>query len=246
MKPVSARVLVVDDEPQLGFSLRSHLTKQGFEVRTVTTIDGALAQGAEWLPHVVVAEWMLCDDLDGISLCDRLRDDNPMMQTILIADAASTEVRNRAEQSRIFAFIEKPLQLDVVSRTVQNAARESLAHSVQVLVLSPSLIVRQASSEALSSSGVCCLAANDDPASAVRLLHDNPGVSVVLIDCQRPSLHYQMLCQQLRDIRPHLVVVGSSEEGDAQDFARLGIENYVSRYCETSELLAALAPITVA
>src|SRR5690606_24626608 len=96
-------------------------------------------------------------------------------------------------------------------------------------------------SEVLSAAGVPHVTASDDePSVAVGLLQEHSDVNVVLLDCHQPSLHQQLLGQRLREERPDLVVVGSSEEGGPEAFARIGVEHYISRFCETGELVAAV------
>ena len=66
------RVLVVDDEEVLVDLISTGLRYEGFDV--AVAIDGrtALAQAAQFRPHLVVLDWML-PGLDGLAVCQRLR-----------------------------------------------------------------------------------------------------------------------------------------------------------------------------
>src|SRR2546430_1163218 len=67
------RVLVIDDEPQIGRMLRTQLSARGYEVEHVTSgSDGLLAAG-ENPPDLILLDLGL-PDMDGIEVCRRLRD----------------------------------------------------------------------------------------------------------------------------------------------------------------------------
>jgi DNA-binding response OmpR family regulator len=69
---VSARILVVDDEPSLVASLSYSLGRAGFQVRIATDGPGALTVAREVEPDLIVLDVML-PGLDGFEVCRRLR-----------------------------------------------------------------------------------------------------------------------------------------------------------------------------
>jgi DNA-binding response OmpR family regulator len=66
------RVLVVDDEEVIVDLISTGLRYEGFEVDVATDGLAALAQAAQFHPHLVVLDWML-PGLDGLTICRRLR-----------------------------------------------------------------------------------------------------------------------------------------------------------------------------
>lgn len=66
------RVLVVEDEEQLGILLRYNLEAEGYEVDAVFRGDEAELRVREQVPDLVLLDWML-PGLSGIELCRRLR-----------------------------------------------------------------------------------------------------------------------------------------------------------------------------
>ncbi|MCC2667919.1 MAG: kdpE [Armatimonadetes bacterium] len=69
----STRILVVDDEPQIGRMLRTQLTARGYQVEHVSTgNDGLLAVG-EQPPDLVLLDLGL-PDMDGIEVARRIRE----------------------------------------------------------------------------------------------------------------------------------------------------------------------------
>jgi two-component system KDP operon response regulator KdpE len=67
-----ARVLVVDDEPQILRALRTILRGAGYEVETAETAERALASAAMQPPEAVILDLVLPDGT-GIDVCRELR-----------------------------------------------------------------------------------------------------------------------------------------------------------------------------
>ena len=67
-----ARILVVDDEPQILRALRTSLRAAGYEVETAETAEAALAQAAMRPPDAVILDLILPDGT-GTDVCRELR-----------------------------------------------------------------------------------------------------------------------------------------------------------------------------
>ena len=81
---MSTRILIVVDEPHYGEYLGDWLSRQGHEVKTASTAHDAIDCGAAWRPHVLVADWMLKESLNGVQVSAAIREANPAVQTILV------------------------------------------------------------------------------------------------------------------------------------------------------------------
>jgi DNA-binding response OmpR family regulator len=78
---MAARILIVDDEPNIVLSLEFLLRKEGYEVATAPNGSEALHQAAAFRPHLIVLDVML-PVVDGFEICRQLR-----------ADPAQTELK---------------------------------------------------------------------------------------------------------------------------------------------------------
>ena len=67
-----ARILIVDDEPNILLSLQFLMKKAGYDVRTATDGEQALAEIARDRPDVVLLDVMM-PKLDGFSVCQRVK-----------------------------------------------------------------------------------------------------------------------------------------------------------------------------
>jgi DNA-binding response OmpR family regulator len=68
----SASVLIVDDEPNILLSLQFLMKKAGYNVRTASNGEEALAEIARAKPDVVLLDVMM-PKLDGFTVCQRIR-----------------------------------------------------------------------------------------------------------------------------------------------------------------------------
>lgn len=67
-----ARILVVDDEPEVRAAVEDGLAVEGYEVRGAADGLAALTEIAAWQPDAVVLDVMM-PVLDGLAVCRRLR-----------------------------------------------------------------------------------------------------------------------------------------------------------------------------
>lgn len=67
-----ARVLVVDDEPQIRMLLCAYLDRDGFEVAEASTGTDAVATAAAWRPEVMLLDLGL-RDIDGLEVLRQVR-----------------------------------------------------------------------------------------------------------------------------------------------------------------------------
>ncbi len=85
-----ARILVVDDDPNVAEVLGRYLEREGYLVET--TGDGivALARALETLPDLVVLDLML-PGMDGLEVCRRLREAAPIPVIMLTAHGEESD-----------------------------------------------------------------------------------------------------------------------------------------------------------
>jgi two-component system nitrogen regulation response regulator NtrX len=119
---MSDTVLIVDDEPSIIQSLQGILTDEGFEVMAADAGLKALDIIKETIPDIVLLDiWM--PDIDGIETLERIRELYPGLQVIMISGHGTIETAVRATKLGAYDFIEKPLSLEKVLLSINNALK---------------------------------------------------------------------------------------------------------------------------
>ena len=113
-------ILIVDDEPGIIQSLQGILTDEGFEVMAADGGLKALNIIKETIPDIVLLDiWM--PDIDGIETLKRIRALYPSLQVIMISGHGTIETAVKATKLGAYDFIEKPLSLEKVLLSINNA-----------------------------------------------------------------------------------------------------------------------------
>lgn len=115
------RVLVVDDEPISALAVGQYLEDCGFHVRIAGSGRQALELGEESPPDILVSDWKLQDEIDGLELVRRLTHRNAEMKSIIISGLTAADVPDEDVKKLIFRFLTKPCGINNVLDTVKEA-----------------------------------------------------------------------------------------------------------------------------
>ena len=116
-------ILVVDDEADIRDTIRDTLTDEGYEVTVAANAAQAREAVSERLPSLVLLDiWM--PDTDGISLLHEWQQGHRVTCPVVILSGHGT-VETAVEATRLGAtdFIEKPVSLNKLLRTVEKSLR---------------------------------------------------------------------------------------------------------------------------
>jgi two-component system nitrogen regulation response regulator NtrX len=113
-------ILIVDDERSILQSLEGLLSDEGFEVMTASNGYEALKIIDAEPPDLVLLDiWM--PGIDGIETLKEIKKDNPYINVIIITGHGTIETAVKATKLGAFDLIEKPLSIDKVIVTINNA-----------------------------------------------------------------------------------------------------------------------------
>lgn len=113
-------ILIVDDEPSILQSLGGLLSDEGFGVATAANGYEALKIVDTESPDLVLLDiWM--PGIDGIETLKEIKKNNPHIQVIIISGHGNIETAVKATKLGAFDLIEKPLSIDKVIVSINNA-----------------------------------------------------------------------------------------------------------------------------
>jgi len=130
---VKGRVLVVDDDREMCELLRSQLTRREYEVHAHTSAEAALDQLAELDVDAVVTDVRM-RGIDGIQLCERLRQNRPELPVLVVTAFGSLDTAVAAIRAGAYDFLAKPFEVEELSFRLERAIQHRrLAEEVKRL-----------------------------------------------------------------------------------------------------------------
>ena len=117
------RVLIVDDDRFSCESLSALLDLEGYEMELAFDGPKAIETAKEFLPEVLIADFMLKGELDGVQVAEILKQRDPEIQTIVITGHASAELLTRIGDDPSMRLVAKPTRPEEIIETVREAGQ---------------------------------------------------------------------------------------------------------------------------
>jgi two-component system NtrC family response regulator len=124
------RLLVVDDEESICFSMSEYFSLQGYRVDTAQELDEAekLIVATEY--KVVIQDLRLSEtrNPDGLNIIKMIRGQNPQTRIVVLTAYGSTEMEDEARRCGADAFLRKPKPLSQVAQVIQGLLESPSKH----------------------------------------------------------------------------------------------------------------------
>ncbi|BCS54884.1 sigma-54 dependent transcriptional regulator [Geobacter sp. SVR] len=118
------KILVVDDEHLIRWSLEQNLKKQGFEVFTAGTGEDALRLAREEQPDLVLLDIQL-PGISGIEVLEKIKDQDDETIVIMVTAHGGLETAVNAMRLGAYDYVSKPFNLDELSIIIRKALETS-------------------------------------------------------------------------------------------------------------------------
>lgn len=121
-----AKVLVVDDEPNVLRSLVQYLTIEDFHVETASNGVEALEKVQSFSPELILLDVMM-PGMDGFEVLDKVKEMPGHSQTPIIMLTAKDQSNDvlKGYQSGATSYLVKPFNLDELVETINQTLTES-------------------------------------------------------------------------------------------------------------------------
>ncbi len=114
------KILLVEDEPALQFTIQTALEEKGYAVEAVSTTGEAIERlSGEAFPIVITDIYV--DERTGLDVLDAAKRKDPLCSVILMTGRGTVETVMAATRGGAFDYIAKPFELDVMLDAVQRA-----------------------------------------------------------------------------------------------------------------------------
>ena len=119
------KLLLVEDDPALQFTIQTALEANGYEVDAASTTGDAINRLARQAYAIVISD-IYIDERTGLDILDAARQRDPNCAVILMTGRGTIETAVAATRGGAFDYIAKPFDLDVMIDAVERAiaARE--------------------------------------------------------------------------------------------------------------------------
>jgi DNA-binding NtrC family response regulator len=115
-----AKVLVIDDDPEMLDLTRFHLEKNGYEVACAETGAQGLRLVAEHHHEVALTDLKL-PDIYGIELVAKLKEASPATEVIMITGYGAVTEAIEVTKAGAFYFMEKPVEFEELMALIERA-----------------------------------------------------------------------------------------------------------------------------
>ena len=118
-----ARILIIDDEDEVGDILSLRLGRRGFQ--TACARNGA--QGLEYLraqgADVVLLD-MKMPGMDGLEVLRHIRADHPRTSVIILSGHADMDSAAQGLELGAFSYLLKPVDMETLCHKIEDARRQ--------------------------------------------------------------------------------------------------------------------------
>jgi len=115
-----ARILIVDDDPQLGEILGEIISSWGPQVKCCTKPSQAIDQLRNSFYNIVMLD-VFMPEISGLDLVPEISKSWRDTKIIIMSGYADKEIAIKALRAGAFDFLEKPIEMDLLSHSIRRA-----------------------------------------------------------------------------------------------------------------------------
>jgi DNA-binding NtrC family response regulator len=126
------RILLVEDDPALQFTIQTALEEKGYAVDAASTTSEAIERLAGD-PYPIVVSDIYIDERTGLDILDAAKRKDPLCSVILMTGRGTVETVMAATRGGAFDYIAKPFDFDVLFDAIERAeaARGDQGHEAE-------------------------------------------------------------------------------------------------------------------
>ncbi len=114
------RLLLVEDDQALQFTIQTALEEKGYQVEAVSTTEEAIERLAGEKYPIVISD-IYIDERTGLDVLNEAKRKDPQCSVILMTGRGTIETVRAASRGGAFDYIAKPFELDVMLDAIERA-----------------------------------------------------------------------------------------------------------------------------
>src|SRR5215831_20644296 len=125
------KLLLVEDDPALQFTILTALEEKGYEVDAVSTTFEAIERLSDNAYPIVISD-IYIDERTGLDVLHAAKTKDPQCSVILMTGRGTMETVMAATRGGVFDYIAKPFDLDVMLEAIERAEMARAAEEEEV------------------------------------------------------------------------------------------------------------------
>jgi DNA-binding NtrC family response regulator len=114
------KLLLVEDDAALQFTIQTALEEKGYEVKAVSTTEEAMVRLQDEAFPIVISD-IYIDEHTGLDVLSAAKRKDPQCSVILMTGRATIETVRAASRGGAFDYIAKPFELDTMLQAIERA-----------------------------------------------------------------------------------------------------------------------------
>ncbi len=124
------KVLLVDDEVEFVDTLSERLQSREFKTAVAYSGEEAIESLNRDLPDVIILDLKM-PGIDGLEVLRRVKKEHPETEVIILTGHGSEREKNIAFELGAFAYLEKPVNIELLSETIRKAYEKVYRKKIQ-------------------------------------------------------------------------------------------------------------------
>jgi DNA-binding NtrC family response regulator len=122
------KILIVDDELLIRWSLTEALSQEGHEVMAVENATKAIDATQRYFFDYIITD-LVMPEIDGWTVLEFARQNQPTSRVILITAYGAEDTKKIAQERGAWAYIEKPYLIDEIKRIIKQGPQRPQNHN---------------------------------------------------------------------------------------------------------------------
>lgn len=210
---MNGRILLVDDNEEFLDSTKDVLDDEGYDIVTATSgEEGIELAGAQTFDVILMDIKM--PGMNGVESFIEMKRRNPRVKVIMVTAYSVEDLIRQAVDEGVFAVLNKPLDMDRLFRTIEEAKRDG--NGGLVLAVDDDKEICNNFADILSERGYEITAAYDGEDAVTKAKMNI--FDILLLDMNLPLLNGLEVYRSIKSIQPNIVTIivsGYAQEMDS-------------------------------
>ena len=115
------RVLIVEDDVDALELIQAWSEEQGWDVRTARTGQAAVGIGKGFKPDLLITDYFLDDDVNGLSVIEQLREEDSNLRVVLITGSLADALKESARLLQRVPILTKPFDFQRLDQVIRDS-----------------------------------------------------------------------------------------------------------------------------